>query len=166
MYQLPKLFILSVRAWVLLVGAYSLWVFLKVALISKKLFDLTWQKNQYLFCLNYYLSSLAITVACTACKVSKYGVFLVRIFPPSDLSLHIKSECGNIRTKKTPYLDTFHEVLNFNPDNHCVMVLSVFISLKWEWILSTWNALSNYILPTDYSFTHAQDRPVLLGRWT
>ena len=40
----------------------------------------------------------------TTRKVSKYGIFLVRIFP---YSLQIRE----IRTRKTPYLDTFHAVL-------------------------------------------------------
>ena len=58
----------------------------------------------------------------TACKVSVFGVFLVRVFPHSDwmrrvslhtqcessVSLHIQSEYGKIRTRKTPNTDTFH----------------------------------------------------------
>ena len=42
--------------------------------------------------------------------------FLDRIFPHSDWIrrfteyIHIQSKCGKIRTRKTPYLDTFHAV--------------------------------------------------------
>ena len=50
----------------------------------------------------------------TARKVSKYGVFSGPYFPAFELntercgvSLRIQFECGEIRTKKTPYLDTF-----------------------------------------------------------
>ena len=45
-------------------------------------------------------------------KLSSMEFFLVCIFPYSDwirrynLSLRIQSECGKIRTRKTPYLDT------------------------------------------------------------
>ena len=42
----------------------------------------------------------------TARKVSKYGVFLVRI-----VNLRIQSNYGKTRTKITLYLDTFHTVL-------------------------------------------------------
>ena len=38
----------------------------------------------------------------TACKVSVFGVFLVRIFS--------YSLCGKIRTRKTPNMDTFQGV--------------------------------------------------------
>ena len=53
----------------------------------------------------------------TAWKVSKYGVFSSPYFPAFGLdterygvSLRIKSECGKIRSRKIPYLDTFHAV--------------------------------------------------------
>ena len=53
----------------------------------------------------------------TAWKVSKYGVFPSPYFPAFGLdterygvSLRIKSECGKIRSRKIPYLDTFHAV--------------------------------------------------------
>ena len=49
----------------------------------------------------------------TAWKVSKYGVFSVPYFPAFRLNterLRIQSECGKIRTRKTPYFDTFHAV--------------------------------------------------------
>ena len=47
----------------------------------------------------------------TAENVSVFGVFLVRIFPHSDLtrrdtSIHFESR--KIRTRKTPNTDTFH----------------------------------------------------------
>ena len=43
----------------------------------------------------------------TAGKVSVFRVFLGRIF---SVSLHIQSECGKIRTRKTPNTDTFRAV--------------------------------------------------------
>ena len=51
-------------------------------------------------------------------EVSKYGVFLVRIFPHSDwirrdteyLSV-FSPNAGKYRPEKTPYLDTFHAVI-------------------------------------------------------
>ena len=53
----------------------------------------------------------------TVCNVSKYGVFSSPYFPAFGLnteryevSLHFQSECGKIRTRKTPYLDIFHAV--------------------------------------------------------
>ena len=56
---------------------------------------------------------------CTAWKVFVFRVILVRIFPHSDwirrdrysVSLRIQYECGKIRTRKTPNMDTFHIVL-------------------------------------------------------
>ena len=55
----------------------------------------------------------------TAGKVSAFGIFIVRIFPHLDqirkdtkyLSLCIQSECGKIRTRKTPNTDTFYAVV-------------------------------------------------------
>ena len=46
-------------------------------------------------------SLIRLTSRFTAWKVSKYGVFLV----------HIQSKYRKIRTRKTPYLDTFHGVI-------------------------------------------------------
>ena len=50
----------------------------------------------------------------TEWKVSVFGVFLVRISPHSNwirrVSLRIWSECGKIRTRKTPNTDTFRAV--------------------------------------------------------
>ena len=44
-------------------------------------------------------------------RVSVFWVFLVRIFPHSDwIRRDAKSECGKIRTRKTPNMDTFHAV--------------------------------------------------------
>ena len=43
----------------------------------------------------------------TEWNVSKYKVFSGPYFP----ALRIQSECGKIRTRKTPYLDTFHAVI-------------------------------------------------------
>ena len=55
---------------------------------------------------------------CTAWKVSKYGVFLVRIFPHSDWIRRDTSYCsvfspntGKYGPEKTPYLDPFHAVM-------------------------------------------------------
>ena len=51
--------------------------------------------------------------------MSVFKVFLVRIFPHSDWIRRerIQSECGKIRTRKTPNTDTFHAVsmLQLNP---------------------------------------------------
>ena len=52
----------------------------------------------------------------TAWKVSKYGAFLVRIFPYLDWIRKFtdtQSKYGKIRTKKPPNLDTFHAVDSF-----------------------------------------------------
>ena len=56
----------------------------------------------------------------TAWKLSKYGVFSGPFFPASGLnterygvSLRIQSECGKIRTRITPNMDTFH-ALSYN----------------------------------------------------
>ena len=53
-------------------------------------------------------------------KVSVLGVFLVRIFWYWDwirtrysVFLRIQSECGKMRTRKTPNTDTFNSVVNF-----------------------------------------------------
>ena len=40
-----------------------------------------------------------------------------------EVSHRIQSECGKIRTRKTPYLDTFHTVGFFHPN--CTVKLSV-----------------------------------------
>ena len=57
----------------------------------------------------FHFVSLALREQCPNTKF-----FLVRIFPYPDwyeVSLRIHSECGKIRTRKTPHLDTFHAVL-------------------------------------------------------
>ena len=66
-----------------------------------------------------FLSSLLeFSLACTVWNMSKYEVFYGPYFPAFGLntercfvSLPIQSECGKIRTRKTPYLDTFHAVM-------------------------------------------------------
>ena len=61
------------------------------------------------FCIEFGLETLRE-------KCPNMEFFLVRIFPHSDwtdrylVSLRIQSECGKIRTRKTPYLDKFHTV--------------------------------------------------------
>ena len=66
---------------------------------------------------SYYCGS---AVTFTAWKVSKYGDFSDPYFPAFGLNAEgvspsIQSECRKIRTRKTLYLDTFHEmVLRFN----------------------------------------------------
>ena len=68
----------------------------------------------------------------TAWKVSKYGFFSGPYFPALGLnteryfvvSLRIQSECRKIRTRKTPYLDTFHTVKSLYNDvknSHCIL---------------------------------------------
>ena len=63
----------------------------------------------------------------TAWKVSKYRVFSGPYFSAFGLntgrySLRIQSECRKIRTRKTPYLDTFHAAFvnldRFSPVDH------------------------------------------------
>ena len=60
-------------------------------------------------------------------KVSKCGVFSGPYFPAFGLntkiyvSLRIQSECGEIRTRETPHLYTFHAV------NVCVDVEGTYI---------------------------------------
>ena len=59
-------------------------------------------------------ANICILICAIVWKVSKYGVFSGPYFPTFalnterySLSLRIQSECGKIRTRKTPYLDTF-----------------------------------------------------------
>ena len=66
-----------------------------------------------LFLKNY----LSIQNSITTKKVSKYGVFSGPYFPVFGrnteiyrVNLRIQSEYRKIRTRKTPYLDTFHAV--------------------------------------------------------
>ena len=59
--------------------------------------------------------SLKIYINYTASKLSVLGIFLVHIFPHSDgirRDTRIQSECGKIRTRKTPNRDAFQAVLN------------------------------------------------------
>ena len=65
----------------------------------------------YLQFLTYVIEILSSTQAIvevaaiiTAWKVSVFGLFLVRI----------RSECGKIRTRKTPNTDTFHAVSSYS----------------------------------------------------
>ena len=53
---------------------------------------------------------LELSALLSARKVSKYGVFLVRIFPPLDSIQLFSPNTGKYRPEKSPYLDTFHVV--------------------------------------------------------
>ena len=64
---------------------------------------------------------LTISFSLTAWKVSKYGVFSGPYFPVFGLNtgiyavnLRIQSEYRKMRTRKTPYLETFHAVTVHN----------------------------------------------------
>ena len=59
----------------------------------------------------------SVFITNTAWKMSVFSVFLIRIFPQFglnmerySLSLRIQSECGKIRTSKTPNTDIFYVV--------------------------------------------------------
>ena len=107
---------------------------------------------------NDRLSSTIILII-TAWKVSRYRVFLVHIFLHMDwirrftflhalrtsenldvfrayrkVNLCIQSKCGKIRTKKTPYLDTFDSVCLrlSSPVYQEVLYLSKIFSLDKE----------------------------------
>ena len=54
------------------------------------------------------MGSIYVIVDFTAWNVYVFGVLLVRI----------QSECGKIRTKKTPNTDTFHAVFMINTDRN------------------------------------------------
>ena len=58
------------------------------------------KKNQHWAEIRYIVWKVLI---CTAWKVPVLGVFLVRV----------QSECGKIRTRKTPNMDTFHAVFTY-----------------------------------------------------
>ena len=62
--------------------------------------------------LNTFLSE---SLNITAWKVSKYGIFLVHIFPLLDWYYRsvFSQNAGKYGPEKTPYLDTFHAV-DFN----------------------------------------------------
>ena len=51
--------------------------------------------------------------------MSKYGVFSGPYFPIDGVSLQIQSECGEIRTRKTPNADIFHAVNGRNIKLNC-----------------------------------------------
>ena len=73
--------------------------------------------------------------------MSKYGVFSGPYFPAFGLnterysvSLRIQSECWKIRTRKTPYFDTFHAVYIYIMQHihafvHIRNVLNLFLKL-------------------------------------
>ena len=56
------------------------------------------------------MGSIYVIVDFTAWNVYVFGVLLVRI----------QSECGKIRTKKTPNTDTFHAVFMINTGRNVV----------------------------------------------
>ena len=66
--------------------------------------------NQYsqFSCLQHEPKSLSRTLR-EKCPNTEF--FLVRIAERYSASLFIQSECGKIRTRKTPYLETFHAVV-------------------------------------------------------
>ena len=77
-------------------------VLVSIFFANKNTLLLKW--NSYIFC---------SIIFCTTSKVSKYGVFLVRIFPYLDwIQRFTQSKYGEIRTRKTPYLNTFNAVLH------------------------------------------------------
>ena len=59
-------------------------------------------------CLQHEPKSLSRTLR-EKCPNTEF--FLVRIAERYSASLFIQSECGKIRTRKTPYLETFHAVV-------------------------------------------------------
>ena len=75
-------------------------------------FGLTWKCIWFSHLFSLYMKDIEIV----------FGIILFRFFPrfPAfglnterySVSLRIQSECGKIRTSKTPYLDTFHAVDN------------------------------------------------------
>ena len=77
------------------------------------------------------------------CPNAKF--FLVRIFPHSE-SLRIQCECGKIRTKKYPYLDTFHavKIKSFTLE----FFHSLFIFTRFFILFISSVFLSTYILST------------------
>ena len=103
----------------------------------------------------------------SAWKVSAFGVSLVRIFSAFGLntekygvSLRIQSECGKIRTRKTPNTDTFHAVIglafSFRLNSFSYSILTLPNLLKTDkcsnknrniqifWYISTKNVQSYY----------------------
>ena len=99
---------------------------------SRTFFQNFWQVQSCFFCRTWlFIAILKEKITCdfrkistpcaldsTAWKVSKHGVFSGPYFRAFRLnmerysvSLCIQSEWGKIRTRKTPYLDTFHAVL-------------------------------------------------------
>ena len=70
---------------------------------------------------------LVFSTFLTAWKVPNTEFFMVRIFPHS-VNLRIQSECGKIRTRKTPYLNTFHAVPKILSLRNLARQLSVSVS--------------------------------------
>ena len=72
-----------------------------------------------IFCLQYYKSYLQFYLFFTVWKVSKYGVFSSPYIPAFGLNteiyeenIRILSEYGKTRSRKAPYLNTFHAVFS------------------------------------------------------
>ena len=67
----------------------------------------------------------------------------------NEVSLHIQSECGKIRTRKTPNTDTFYAVISF-----AFLVLHCCITLKFHYLIIALTVvhfhaiflLSNYVM--------------------
>ena len=73
-------------------------------------------------------------------EVSKYGIFSGLYFPAFGLnkeryflSIRIQSECGKIRTRKTPYLDSFHalKLISNRDSNFRIMLYCYFEDLAF-----------------------------------
>ena len=76
-------------------------------------------------------------------KVSKYGAFSSPYFPVFGLNtviygvnFPIQSEYGKIRTRKTPYLDTFHAVIYtfFTTIAHGFLTLMTWLSKRIQFM--------------------------------
>ena len=81
----------------------------------------------------------------TAWKVLKYGFFLIRIFPHFDwirrdtpyLSV-FSPNVGKDEPEKTPYLDTFHAVVFFNPSGTVTHKSKISYLILVHWIVNIW----------------------------
>ena len=82
------------------------------------------------FVINLLASSNISIAINTAWRVFVFRVFLVRIFRHFSLSC-IQSECGKIRTRKTPNRDTFYVVQLFR----CTSVINI-VTLHKKWSFS------------------------------
>ena len=89
--------------------------------------QMVWKRNMRITTSNIFVLKgrpkhkfFSIDITLITWKVSKYGVFSspyfpafgLKIPPSNSVSLRIQSECAKIRTRKTPYLDTFHAVMS------------------------------------------------------